>query len=205
MSIIALIPAYNPDHLLRDTLDALSAQDVFTQIIVVNDGSYELESQALLNEIQYLPKVKLLLHSVNLGKGAALKTGIDYVNARYAEDLLGVVTLGADGQHQAEDVLAVAQALQQHPKQLTIGVRQFGRDVPLSSRFGNIMTKHCFRFMTGNAVSDTQSGLRAIPRCLFQRLLKLRSRGYEFELDMLMVAHRLEAVLKWVFFLLCIQ
>lgn len=191
MAIIALIPAYNPDQLLVSLVSQLSQKGVFDQIVVVNDGSCTDDAQVVFENISRLEQVKLLQHSVNLGKGAALKTGLDYIKYHFADRLVGAVTLDADGQHSVSDVVMLAKQLCQKPEHLMIGVRRFDKKVPLRSRLGNSITKYCFRFITGNALSDTQSGLRAIPVKLFKRLLKLKSNGYEFELDMLMVAHQI--------------
>jgi len=46
-------------------------------------------------------KVHVVEHTINLGKGAALKTGIDYALRTFRSGL-GVVTADADGQHAPE-------------------------------------------------------------------------------------------------------
>jgi putative flippase GtrA len=129
--------------------------------------------------------VRLLRHAVNLGKGAALKTGFNFALCEFP-DCAGVVTADADGQHDPDDVARLARALMDSPQTLILGAREFGRGVPLRSRLGNLVTRRVLRAVSGLALRDTQTGLRAIPLDFARKLLPLSSSGYEFELDMLL-------------------
>jgi glycosyltransferase involved in cell wall biosynthesis len=183
MEFTALIPAYNPPPELVGFVRRLSATD-FARIIVVNDGSTR-QCDPIFQEIEKIPKVALLRHAINLGKGAALKTGFNHALC-YCSDHIGVVTIDADGQHLLEDALKVAEVLKNHPENLVMGVRTFGKNVPLRSKIGNILTSFLFRLLVGQSLADTQSGLRGIPRSFLPGLLKLGSNGFEFDLDTLL-------------------
>lgn len=176
-----LIPAYKPGESLAILVNALLERGV-RRIIVVNDGSGP-EFRERFTAISH-PGVHLLEHAVNLGKGAALKTGMNHALVRYP-DSPGVVTADADGQHHPEDILRVADSLVQHPNALVMGVRSFGESVPFRSRLGNDVTRVLMRVVLGQSLADTQTGLRGIPTTLMPHLLRLASNGYEFELDML--------------------
>ena len=126
-------------------------------------------------------------HAINLGKGAALKTGINAILCDFP-DVSAVVTADADGQHAPEDIIAVAQKACSNPGALVLGSRVFAEDVPLRSKLGNNATKFVLRIVAGQKLSDTQTGLRAIPAHLLADLLKITSQGYEFELDMLLLS-----------------
>ncbi|MDO8954834.1 MAG: bifunctional glycosyltransferase family 2/GtrA family protein [Gammaproteobacteria bacterium] len=187
MNIIALIPAYNPADDLVPYVRELLASDI-SQVIVVNDGSLA-EYRAVFAQLKTLSGLIVLEHAVNLGKGAALKTGLNYAACNFPQ-AVGVLTIDADGQHLLNDALTLANALINSPDHLIMGSRHFGKDVPFRSKFGNIFTRYTFRALTGIKLSDTQSGLRAIPMDLIPCLLKIAANGYEFELDMLVTAHR---------------
>jgi len=182
-----IVPAYNPDiNLIILIKNLLQIEIAF--LVVVNDGSKE-SSREIFEEIkQYGPRVISLEHSINLGKGAALKTGLNYAYAHFPEDI-GVVTADADGQHSIADIIRVGEALKNKPKDLIIGVRQFkstaDKPVPWRSRFGNLLTIKLFKLIVGQSISDTQSGLRGIPRAYIPDLLRINNNGYEFELNML--------------------
>ena len=83
MKVVALIPAYNPGNNLLQLLEALSRSEL-AAIVLVNDGSRE-HCGPIFNEACKIPKVTMLRHAINLGKGAALKTGLNYIACNYAD------------------------------------------------------------------------------------------------------------------------
>jgi glycosyltransferase involved in cell wall biosynthesis len=183
MTITALIPAYEPDKRLLQVVRDLRVTGRFADIVVINDGS-SADKLQLFNLLSAMPGVTVLHHPANHGKGSALKTGFQYLLQNLPE-CSGTVTVDADGQHLAADAVAIADELTAHPKCLIIGARQFDGEIPWRSKIGNTLTRYAFKALMGANLTDTQSGLRGIPRTLAADLLELRSSGYEFELDML--------------------
>jgi glycosyltransferase involved in cell wall biosynthesis len=184
---VILIPAYQPSAGLVDLVSDLSARGM-PALIVVDDGSGP-EFREVFHQAARIPGVELLRHAVNLGKGAALKTGINHALCVFP-DLAGIVTADADGQHHPEDIVRIAAALRQHPDALVLGSRTFDAAVPLRSRFGNLLTRKLTAALIGAKLQDTQTGLRGIPATLAARLLRIDARGYEFELEMLIAARQ---------------
>ena len=173
--VTVLIPAYNPDGKLLTLLSQLKER--FPRIVLVDDGSVtgrEIFPQAE----KYVEKI--LVHERNRGKGAALKTGFEYLG-----DSTDVITADADGQHTPEDIAKVAEALRTHRGGLVLGVRSFSGKVPLRSRFGNWWTRWFFFLMTGLMIRDTQTGLRGIPAALLPRVAGIPGDRYEYEMAML--------------------
>jgi glycosyltransferase involved in cell wall biosynthesis len=184
-----LIPAYRPSSALLELLRALSEQGG-APIVLIDDGSGP-ESADIFARAAAYPEVRLLRHESNLGKGAALKTGIRFALAEYP-DLAGVVTADADGQHHPEDIARVIAALRADKgASLVLGARSFQGAVPLRSRIGNELTRSIMHVLLGRKLRDTQTGLRGIPVTMLPELLQLESTGYEFELEMLILAHQL--------------
>jgi putative flippase GtrA len=179
---VVVIPAFKPPPVVLEVVRALTQRYA---VIVVDDGS-GTEFQALFGAIEALGRVTLLRHSVNLGKGAALKTGFNHAFL-HCPNCAGVVTADADGQHLVEDILAVSAALAGSPDSLILGVRTWTGPVPLRSRFGNLTTRLIMQYVTGQSLEDTQTGLRGIPLRLVPQLLRLPTHGYDFELDMLVL------------------
>ncbi|HXI43184.1 MAG TPA: GtrA family protein [Bryobacteraceae bacterium] len=189
-----VIPAYKPGATLVALVDALVARGA-DLITVVDDGSGPAFAEWFEDIAQRGP-VHVLRHAVNLGKGAALKTGLNFVLAE-VPGILGVVTADADGQHDADDILRVASRLGKQQESLILGVRQWEKRVPWKSRLGNLVTRVLLHLMVGQKLSDTQTGLRGIPAALIPHLLKITSQGYEFELDMLIACkHRAHPILE---------
>jgi glycosyltransferase involved in cell wall biosynthesis len=183
-----LIPVYQPTQALVDFVDALIALEI-DRIVIVNDGSRSECSKIFAKVVRH-PEVVLMQHAVNLGKGAALKTGFNYFLLNAAKEVPGIVTVDGDGQHLPEDVARICSKSIEKPLSLIVGAREFNlsHKIPLRSRIGNIITKNCFRFLLGKKLSDTQTGLRYIPTFFIPKIIKINSNGYEFEFEMLVRA-----------------
>ena len=180
-----VIPAYRPGPELTDLVRAL-LDDGYPRIVVVDDGSGDAY-KARFAELAALPRVTVVEHLVNLGKGEALKTGLNHLFVQFP-DLIGAVTVDADGQHLPGDVRRVAEALVKHPDRLCLGVRSFEGAVPWKSRLGNGLTRRVLWLLSGQRLRDTQTGLRGIPRDFVRDLLPVRASRYEFELEMILLA-----------------
>ena len=179
---IVLIPAYNPDGRLLALLEALTARR--QEVVVVDDGSSI--GQEICDGVRGLG-VPVVVHDINKGKGAALKTGFRWI-AENRPSCRVVVTADADGQHTPDDIERVAAASGEHPGALVLGVRSFSGKVPFRSRFGNWWTRQIFFVLTRLRISDTQTGLRAIPASLLPRMIGLEGERYEYEMRMLVDA-----------------
>ena len=194
---IALIPAYEPDAKIKDLTKELN--DRGFSVVIVDDGSgpgYATLFEGLSQD------ATVLTHSENRGKGAALKTGLKYINKYMAyteavftktgtEMVSGkdavIVTVDADGQHLPDDVQRVAEISAARPEALVLGSRALEGDIPARSRFGNTVTRHVYSAATGVRVHDTQTGLRAFHRSMIPRLLEIEGDRYEYEINMLMM------------------
>lgn len=179
-----LIPAYKPDQKLLDLIGALR-QLCFTRIILVDDGSGD--PYAGLFKQAGARGCVVLRHAVNLGKGRALKTGINEAMNRGLADR-GIITADADGQHSPSDILKIAGQMEQTPEDLVLGIRHFTGPVPWSNRLGNAITRTVFSLIHGERVYDTQTGLRGLPTAELPLFLGLSGERYEYEMNMLLAA-----------------
>lgn len=181
---LILIPVYQPeDRVLSDLVRELDRLDS-AGIVLVNDGSDPVHDD-LFRRLADRHGLTLLVHEANRGKGAALKTGFRHVRQNRIP-CSHVVTVDADGQHLPADVGRVMETAMASPGELVMGVRGFKGNVPLRSWIGNKATYLLFRGLVGRKITDTQTGLRAIPSDLLDRLAALTSDRYAFELDMLL-------------------
>ena len=193
---IALIPAYEPDAKITDLTKELKNRGF--DIVIVDDGSGPDYAELFESLSQ---DAAVLTHRENRGKGAALKTGLSYINKymAYTESVLTgagtetvsgrdavIVTADADGQHLPEDIERVAEIAAARPSALVLGSRALAGDIPARSRFGNTVTRHVYSAATGVKVHDTQTGLRAFHRSMIPRLLEIEGDRYEYEINMLM-------------------
>lgn len=115
---IALIPAYKPDQKMLDTLKDLKSKGF--EVVIINDGS-GFEYTSVFETAKNSAKV--LTHACNMGKGAALKTGMKYINKTYDPPYV-IVTADADGQHVIDDICRVCRKTEENPEYLILGSRK---------------------------------------------------------------------------------
>jgi glycosyltransferase involved in cell wall biosynthesis len=186
--ISILIPSFNPKKNIVDLVFELSNFS-WHEIVIINDGSSS-SSENFFGELSKIEKVHIIHHSNNKGKGAALKTGIDYVNSKNC-NLDGLITVDSDGQHLIKDIAKLAREVQHRQNDVIFGVRSFDQNIPLRSKFGNKLTKHLLYIFNGISLEDTQTGLRYLPTSIFNEALKLPGNKYEFELECIFLSKKL--------------
>ena len=181
-NISVIIPAYKPDEKLLSTINDIVSGG-FSDIIVVDDGGGS-EFDGIFEKVKAIPECTLLRHEKNRGKGAALKTAMNFF-LEERKDFIGAVTADADGQHLSADIFSVCEKLKS-TNRIVLGVRDFSEpQVPPRSRFGNRCTVAVMRLFFGMRISDTQTGLRAFPKDVIPELLKIKGDRYEYETHML--------------------
>jgi glycosyltransferase involved in cell wall biosynthesis len=183
-TLMIVVPSLNPDEKLMQVVDSM-IEEGFSHILIVDDGSDDAHKQPF-KDAEKRAECTVLRHDSNRGKGAALKTAFHYI-AGNRRDIAGVVTVDGDNQHKARDAMRLACALAEQPDAVILGVRDFSqRHVPFKSRMGNTLTSAVFRMLCGIALSDTQTGLRAISAAYFDRFSELEGERFEYETNMLL-------------------
>ena len=176
--ICILIPAYNAQKTLGFVLKKIEPLKIDT--IVVDDGSSdETKSVALENGVQ------LLEHSLNLGKGAALRTGFQYILRR---DYHMVITLDADGQHDPSEIPSLLKIFQSVKPDILIASRaaEFGK-MTFLRRFWNRLGVKAVARLCHSDITDSQSGFRLIRTEVLKGVDLFTSR-FETELELLINA-----------------
>ncbi len=147
--IFALIPAYNEEKTIAKIL--VKTERIADAVVVVDDGSTDETAQ-----IAERLNATVLRHEKNLGKGAALRTGVDYLKKEKSFDIL--VTLDADDQHDPSEIQSIVAPIIEGSADVVVGVRPMdSRVMPRQRIVGNKL----FDRMTNSPVRDTQSGFRA--------------------------------------------
>lgn len=181
MDVSVILPSYNPSVKLKKTVEALTEAG-FDDIIVINDGSNVKE---IFEQIKEKKGVTVIDHEQNRGKGRALKTGFEYFlkNRPYKR---GVVTADDDLQQSTEDIVACCREMVKCGTAV-FGARDFrGKGIPYKSKIGNNITSFTFRFFCGIRITDTQTGLRAIPTEYLPAFIEVSGERFEYETNMLL-------------------
>ena len=182
--ISVVLPSLDPDEKLIAVVDGLLEYG-FSHIILINDGSKQENLHYFTDLAAQHPEITLLHHEVNKGKGAALKNAFRYFLANRPEGF-GVVTVDGDNQHHPADTLACCRHMLQ-TGHAVLGCRDFNQeDVPARSSFGNKTTSAIFKIFVGMTISDTQTGLRALPRKVLEQIVDVYGDRFEYETNMLL-------------------
>jgi glycosyltransferase involved in cell wall biosynthesis len=161
-----------------DVVESLAAA-LDVPVLVVDDGSTDATA-----ERARAAGASVIRHEQNLGKGAAIRTGLREALRR---GQAVAVTVDADGQHPASSAREVLLE-NADPHALVLGVRDLLRDgAPRSNRFGNGVSNFFLSRFTGRKLRDTQCGLRRYPVAATLDL-GCRATGFAFEAEVILRA-----------------
>ena len=185
--VIIMIPALNPLPALLEFVRKLRALPI-ARIIVINDGSEEKYNR-LFEQLQQ-EGCDVLTHDQNLGKGRALKTGMEYI-LKSRLRTKGIITVGAHGQHSVLDVEQVLSSTKIFSDGIILGIRDFkDSDYPFISKLQNRAYSMMFELFIRKRLLDIQTGLRYIPRKHLPWLCKVKGEAYHYDTNMLIEAIR---------------
>jgi glycosyltransferase involved in cell wall biosynthesis len=167
--VTVLIPAFNESQAIGFVIEHIQAicSGVVEEIIVIDDGSGD-ETGFIAKKVG----ANVICHKQNLGYGAALKTGIRHAKTEF------VLTMDADGQHQAEDVLRLWELAEDCD--MVVGQRISLLHSPLWRMPGKWLLWSMANYLTRRRIPDLNSGLRLIRRDVALRYLHLCPSGFSF-------------------------
>ncbi len=182
MKIAVVIPAYNEAKNIGGVLSGLPKSIFGHEVlqVVADDGSSD-RTHIVAKGVAHAHVVR---HRINLGKGAAAKTGCDAAY-RLGADI--IVLMDGDGQHRPHDIKRlVAPLLTKSKSCMVIGSRKVGGKMPLIMKIGNIGLSAIARTIFDINVSDTQSGFRAFTRDTYPKI-RWSAPDYAMETEMLIL------------------
>jgi glycosyltransferase involved in cell wall biosynthesis len=169
-----VIPVYNHGATVAAVVRRAAAQGY--PVFVVDDGS----TDGGCDNLKSMPGILTLRHPFNLGKGAALITGMEA-----AAKIAGwAICMDADGQHDPDDMVRLVKAIPNGLRPIVVGKRSAMQSAPWTSRFGCKFSNFWVWVASGVALADSQSGFRIYP--LPEVLdLDVRARRYQYEIEVL--------------------
>lgn len=180
MLLSIIIPVYNEELTIGNVIDRTRAaiQDtrLKNEIIVVDDKSFDKSLEAAKKR-----SAKIYTLKEHLGKGYALRAGF----AKAKGDI--IITIDSDGSHKPEELPEVLGPVLQDKADLVIGSRYLNHKKVATRKlnaFGVQIFNNFIRLLTGVAITDSQSGYRAMKRQVLKSQ-NLKSGEYEIESEML--------------------
>ena len=180
MKTAVLIPAYNEEKGIVQLIEEIIK--FVPDVILVDDGSVDATADAVAGTGAFLLK-----RPKNQGKGAALKTGFDYI---LSKDFDSVLIMDADGQHAPADIPLFFEKFRRTNADLIVGNRMEKiTNMPLIRRLTNKSMSFILSFITRQRIPDSQCGYRLIKRKVLEAV-SLDSSKYEIESELLLEASK---------------
>jgi len=188
MESVALIPAFNEEETIKQVISRLKKTGL--KSIVIDDGSTDKTS-----ELAKKSGAIVIKHTINMGKGEALKTGFNYVLKNMLE-VKHVVIIDADMQYLPEEAVKILKPLQDRKADFVMGCRNW-ETVPLRHNFGNFVWRSVFNLFFETKLKDTNCGYLGLSIKALKKIRRIHG-GYIIENMMLVEALKHKLSIKQV-------
>lgn len=167
MKISVVIPAFNEESTIVQVIDAVRAQGLDTEIIVVDDRSTDA-TRTKLQPLADAGTIRLIQHSINKGKGAALRTGIAAATGEV------VIIQDADLEYDPGDYRKLLQPIEEGRADVVFGSRFAGGEVHRVLYFWHSMANKALtlasNMLTNLNLSDIEVGYKVFRREVIQSI-----------------------------------
>jgi glycosyltransferase involved in cell wall biosynthesis len=170
--IFAVIAAYNEDKHIDKVIRGI--KQYVNDVIVVDDGSKDKTVEKAIKS-----KALVLRHLVNMGKGAALKTGCDYAVKNKADI---IIVADADAQHDPREIPKFLKNIKKY--EVVLAYRKLNKKMPFVLKFGNKFINKTINFLYGIKIKDSQCGYRAFTPKAYKKL-RWKATDYSMESEMI--------------------
>ena len=171
------MPVYNEKDTIGEILRRVERVRLAHEIVVVDDGSSDGTRQVLQRLARRRPRLHLILHEGNRGKGAAVRTGI----AAARGDL--ILIQDADLEYDPRDYRALLAPIREGKADVVFGSRFLGaprRPTMFWHMVANKLLTLLTNILYNSILSDMETGYKVFRREVIQSI-PLRARGFEFE------------------------
>ena len=178
-----VVPAYNEEKNISKIIKGI--KDYTENIIIIDDGSKDNTSR-----IADKSSTVVLRHIINLGKGAAVKTGCDFAVKQGAET---IIVLDADAQHDPMEIPNFIKNLESYD--IVFSYRKLNKRMPLILKYGNWFISRVIKFVYKVKLKDSQCGYRAFTSEAYK---KIRWQASDYSMESEMIANTGKYRLKYI-------
>lgn len=175
-SLSVIVPIFNEEKTIKKILPEILKRPEVYEIIVINDGSTD-SSKKIIESLRH-KKIKFFSHKKNLGKGAAIRTGIRYAKGKY------LIIQDGDLEYYPADYPKLLKLLKQNQADFVMGTRWGGNNKRgyFLAQAGNWYLTTLTNLFFGGSLSDSYTCYKIGPLALWKKL-KLVSSRFEIEAE----------------------
>ncbi len=182
MSLTAIVPFYNEEKTLKESIDRLISTGIFNQIILSDDLSTDNSSKIAKTFLEEHNNFIYICSKQNDGKGAALKNAQSHIESTH------VIIHDADLEYYPDDIAEMLNISYQHPKSLVLGSRFIGdkirKNVYIRTYYANKILSGFFSIINFYKVTDVATCYKLMPTEFFQNI-DIKERGFSIEIEIL--------------------
>lgn len=184
MKLSIIIPVYNEEKTIAEVVKkviSVKINRVRIEIIIVDDGSSD-NSRSKIQAIKN-SNIKLVLHNHNLGKGAAVRTGIKNAHGEY------IFIQDADLEYNPKDIPKLLAPILQKKAEVVYGTRlnrlphltgEEKNPLFLIHYFGNRFLSFFTSLLYGQWITDVETGYKLFPKKTILDI-QLNAKSFDFE------------------------
>jgi glycosyltransferase involved in cell wall biosynthesis len=182
VKICAVVPVYRHEKTSRHVVESLVNLNI--PVILIDDGNAPEGHEILESVARDIPDVELVTHKRNLGKGAAMRSGME---AAVAAGFTHALQVDADGQHDMGAISLFINEVKEHPDDLICGYPQYDESVPKAREQGRKITNFWVAIETLSLkIPDAMCGFRVYPLASSWPVMKcLRNNRMGFDIEMI--------------------
>jgi glycosyltransferase involved in cell wall biosynthesis len=176
MNLTVIIPVYNEEKTIQEIVKRVAKTGLADEILIVDDGSVD-GTRTILDQMRETPGVRVIFHEQNLGKGAAVRTGIQFAHG----DLL--LIQDADLEYDPRDYPNLLRPLEEGIADVVYGSRFLGgarRPILFLNMVANKILTLTTNILYNNILTDMETGYKVFRRQVVQDM-PIHARGFEFE------------------------
>jgi dolichol-phosphate mannosyltransferase len=170
--VSVIVPVYNEAAHVEELLQAILASPVQKEIIVVDDGSTD-GTREKLRTMPLLGNVTVVFHEKNCGKGAAVRTALEYARGEY------ILIQDSDLEYDPQDYPALLRPLQEGRANVVYGVRPDRPERGLRFFLGAKLLTHLTNILYGAGIHDEATCYKLFRHSLISKI-RLDCHRFEF-------------------------
>ena len=181
MKLSVIIPVYNQESTIAEVIRRVSnvvIEGVDKEIIVADDGSTDQTSSIIANTQRNESIIKVHTSLINLGKGAAVRFGLEYATGDV------IIIQDADLELNPEEYIKLLEPILNGESDVVYGSRfmKRNRNIPTITRFANRFLTLLGNMMFSGGLTDMETAYKVF-RSSVAKQISLRSVGFEFDAE----------------------